>query len=140
MGLEVITRGKDAGIYFDPGNTFSAGVLVGASGEVDYNLFTSRFSGKVSDMNLNSVVGTEAYVKASVLEGVGINGGAAVSFDPKAPLSGDRWFTTFGGVSVGGSATVVSGGAGVTVSNTRIGVGFDGKVRVADYSGAMKVK
>jgi RHS repeat-associated protein len=139
-GLEVITRGKDAGIYFDPGNTFSTGVLIGASGEVDYNFFSSRFSGKVSDMDLNSVVGTEAYVKASILEGVGINGGVAVSFDPKAPLSGNRWFTTFGGVSVGGSATVVSGGAGVTVSNTRIGVGFDGKVRVADYSGAMNVK
>ncbi|AZA56575.1 hypothetical protein [Chryseobacterium shandongense] len=91
-------------------------------------------------MNLDSVVGTEAYVKASALEGVGINGGVAVSFDPKAPLNGDRWFTTFGGVSVGGSPTVLSGGAGVNVSNTRIGVGFDGKVRVADYSGAMKVK
>ncbi|MDR3025262.1 RHS repeat-associated core domain-containing protein [Chryseobacterium sp.] len=139
-GLEVITRGKDAGIYFDPGNTFSTGVLVGASGEVDYNFFTSQFSGKVSDMDLNSVVGTEAYVKASVLEGIGINGGVAVSFDPKAPLSGNRWITTFGGVSVGGSATVISGGAGVTVSNTRIGIGFDGKSRVADYSGAMRVK
>lgn len=139
-GLEVITRGKDAGIYFDPGNTFSTGVLVGASGEVDYNFFTSQFSGKVSDMDLNSVVGTEAYAKASVLEGIGINGGVAVSFDPKAPLSGNRWITTFGGVSVGGSATVISGGAGVTVSNTRIGIGFDGKSRVADYSGAMRVK
>jgi hypothetical protein len=139
MGFEVITRGKDAGVYFDPG-TFSAGVLLGVSGEVDYNFFTSRFTGKVSDMNLDSVVGTEAYVKASALEGVGINGGVAVSFDPKAPLNGDRWFTTFGGVSVGGSPTVLSGGAGVNVSNTRIGVGFDGKVRVADYSGAMKVK
>ncbi|MCQ9634983.1 RHS repeat-associated core domain-containing protein [Chryseobacterium sp. WG23] len=39
MGLEVITRRKDAGVYFDPGNTLSFGVAFGAGGEGNLSFF-----------------------------------------------------------------------------------------------------
>jgi hypothetical protein len=137
MGLEVITRGKDAGIYFDPGNTLSLGVAFGAGGEGNLSFFSSTFTGKVSDMSLNSVVGTEAYFSGSLVDVVGVTGGVAVSFDPKNPFVGDRWVTRSVGVAAGAKGSV---GAGVTLSNTRVGVGFDGKIRIADYTGAITGK
>lgn len=137
MGLEVITRGKDAGIYFDPGNTLSLGVAFGAGGEGNLSFFSSTFTGKVSDMSLNSVVGTEAYFSGSLVDVVGVTGGVAVSFDPKNPFVGDRWVTRSVGVAAGAKGSV---GAGVTLSNTRVGVGFDEKIRIADYTGAITGK
>jgi RHS repeat-associated protein len=139
MGLEVITRGKDAGIYFDPGNTLSLGAAFGAGGEGDLSFFSSTFTGKVSDMSLNTVVGTEAYVSGSLVDVVGVVGKVAVSFDPNpnnGPVSG-RWVTRSLGVAAGAKGSV---GVGVTISNTRLGVGFDGKIRVADYTGAVTGK
>jgi len=139
MGLEVITRGKDAGIYFDPGNNLSLGVLFGIGGEGDHSFFSSTFTGKVSDLSLNSVVGTEGYASGSVVPLVGVVGKVAVSFDPNpnnGPVSG-RWITRSIGIAVGAKGSF---GAGVTISNTRVGVGFDGKVRVADYTGAVTGK
>ncbi|WP_345207886.1 RHS repeat-associated core domain-containing protein, partial [Chryseobacterium ginsengisoli] len=139
MGLEVITRGKDAGIYFDPGNNLSLGAAFGAGGETDLSFFSSTFTGKVSDMNLNSVVGTEAYLSGSLVDVVGVVGKVSVSFDPNpnnGPVSG-RWITRSIGVAAGAKGSV---GVGVTLSNTRVGIGFDGKARVADYTGAVTGK
>ncbi|MGH1519887.1 RHS repeat-associated core domain-containing protein, partial [Chryseobacterium sp. JK1] len=139
MGLEVITRGKDAGVYFDPGNTLSLGVAFGAGGEGNLSFFSSTFTGKVSDMSLNSVVGTEAYVNGSLVSVVGVTGSVAVSFDPNpnnGPVAG-RWVTRSVGIAAGAKG---SAGVGVTISNTRVGVGFDGKIRVADYTGAVTGK
>ncbi|KFF01384.1 hypothetical protein IX39_12495 [Chryseobacterium formosense] len=88
-------------------------------------------------MNLNSVVGTEAYVNGSLVDIVGFTGSVSVSFDPKNPFVGDRWITRSVGVAAGAKGSV---GVGVTLSNTRVGVGFDGKIRVADYTGAVTGK
>jgi RHS repeat-associated protein len=132
-GFEIITRGRHAGVYFDPFNTISLGGLIGGSADIDYNLFTSHFSGSVSKLTLDSVVGTEAYIKGGITPGIGINGGYSVSFDPGNPFGGDypRWHTTTGGVSLGASTPYL--GAGLTYSNTRIGIGFDGKFRFASF-------
>lgn len=138
-GLEVITRGKDAGIYFDPGNNFSLGLMFGAGGETDLSFFSSTFTGKVSDLNLNTVVGTEAYVSGSVVDIAGVVGKVSVSFDPNpnnGPVSG-RWITRSVGAAIGAKNSV---GVGVAISNTRVGVGFDGKIRIADYTGAVTGK
>lgn len=107
-GIDVLTRGKDAGVYVDPFNTGGLGVSVGAGGTGNLNFFTSRFSGKVSDMSLNSVVGAEGYISGTAALIGGVNGGYSVSFDPNpnnGPVLG-RWHTTFGGVSAGAKGSI----------------------------------
>ena len=92
-----------ADIYVDPGNTLSLGLALGAGGEGNLSFFSSSFTGKVSDMSLNSVVGTEAYVNESLVDVVGVTAGIAVSFDPNpnnGPVSG-RWVTRSIGVAAG---------------------------------------
>ncbi|WP_248875141.1 RHS repeat-associated core domain-containing protein [Epilithonimonas zeae] len=138
-GIEFILRGKDAGIYVDPFNTASLGGVIGGGGEYNLNYFTSRFSGNVSDISLNSVVGMEWYMGGTAAVVGGVNGGYSMSFDPN-PNNGavlGRWHTTTSGLSIGAKGSV---GVGFTISNTRIGVGFDGKSRIADYSGLLTGK
>ncbi|MGX9987253.1 RHS repeat-associated core domain-containing protein, partial [Soonwooa purpurea] len=138
-GIELILRGRDAGIYIDPGNTMSGGITAGLGGSGGISLFASRFSGKVEDITLSSVVGMEAYGSGTLALGGGVTGSYSVSFDPNpnnGPVLG-RWHTTSGGIVAGARGSL---GVGVSISNTRIGIGFDGKSRIADYSGLITGK
>jgi RHS repeat-associated protein len=129
-GIEIITRGKDAGIYIDPFHTVSIGAMFGAGGEESFSFFRSNFTGDVSDITLDSTVGPEVYIKGSVTDILGVTGKVSTT----ATLSGDRWITTSGGIAAGAKGSI---GLGVTFSNTKMGIGIDGELRIADYTGIL---
>ncbi|MDR2121692.1 MAG: hypothetical protein LBP34_01070 [Flavobacteriaceae bacterium] len=123
----------------DPFNTLSLSATAGG-GDTFLSVGKSHWTGSVSSMTLNTVVGAEAFVGGGVSTPLGgISGEGSISFDLSKPFNTNypRWITGSAGVTWGAKVHV---SGGVRYSNTRVGIGFDGNVRVADASGLVTGK
>ncbi|MBW7870199.1 MAG: RHS repeat-associated core domain-containing protein [Flavobacteriia bacterium] len=128
-GLDIILRGPDAGVYFDPGNTGSLDAVFGAEIDGSFTFGKSYFTGDVSQMTLDSTIGSSMHVEGVVAEGVGVKGSISICEAGNINSINNRWISINIGPVAGGG---LAGKLGVEWSNTRVGVGFDGKVRVAN--------
>ncbi|MDD3773276.1 MAG: RHS repeat-associated core domain-containing protein, partial [Weeksellaceae bacterium] len=129
-GIDIILRGPDAGIYLDPGNTGSLDVTIGGGGDAFLTFGKSNFTGDVSQMTLDSTVGSSLYGGGDIATPIGgVRGSVSISEAGNFTNFNNRWVTVNGGAAWGVKG---SGQGGVEWSNTRVGVGFDGKARVAN--------
>lgn len=128
--LDLILRGDDAGIYFDVFNTGSMDVTIGAGGDTFMTLGKSYFTGDVSQMTLDSTVGSSAYIGGDLATPKGgLRGSISISEAGNLTDINNRWITTSVGPAYGAKKSLQ---LGVEWSNTRVGIGFDGKVRTAN--------
>ncbi|XHR98263.1 RHS repeat domain-containing protein [Mucilaginibacter sp. UC70_90] len=98
LNLDLITRGKDAGLYF----SHSVSARVGEEGGLSLNLVRGNYQGEVRDITVGSLFGWGADVNASFVVGMG----KWASYDEVAHKA--TWFgsSISFGPSVGGSGGV----------------------------------
>lgn len=113
----------------------SVGGVFGAQGGGDTFLTFGKgyYTGNVSDMTLSSTVGTEFFGGADFATPIGgLTGEISYSHDFTQKWDNqNRSITTSGGITWGAKAN--AGSVGGRYSNTRIGVGFDGRFRYSSY-------